>query len=209
MTQLTDLATNVLSYGFSSSRYLLNVYSWINDAQIDVVRQMELKTQQTSSSVVTISNDSTYAMPSNFFKIIDLYQPSDQDSLEEIEIRDYDESDITALGEPMKYLVIGDQLTLWPTPDGVYTFTLRYWKLPATLLVSTDVPEISSEYDNLLISYVLAKAYARENDMQQSDFHRQRYFEDLARAKGSVAHSTSYTPKQVAGTWSGTSGQYS
>jgi hypothetical protein len=200
MSTLLDLTNNVLAYGFSSARYLDDVQRWINEAQVVVARQINLPTETTSVDITTTLNDNSYELPSNFARIINIFQGAEEDVLEELSVDDFDETDKTETAEPIYYIVIGNTLYLSPTPNATYTFTLRYYKLPSTM-GATDSPEISSEYEHLLETYALSKAFRRESDFEASMFYRNQFMEDLRRIQGEIQGNTNKSGSQVKGTW--------
>lgn len=202
MSTLLEITNRVLGYGFSSARYLDDVQAWINEGQNLVVRQANIPTAVTSSVITTTANDNSYSLPSDFARIIDIFQTNEEDVLEEIALYDFDQLDPNDKGEPIRYIVIGQTIYLAPIPDGVYSFTLRYYKLPVTM-TANDSPEISTEYEHLLETYALSKAFRRESDFEAAQYYRNQFFEDLARVKGEIQRNTHYKPSQVKGTWYG------
>lgn len=200
MTTLLDLTNNVLSYGFSSARYLTDVQRWLNEAQVVVARQINLPTEVTSTTITTTAGDNSYSLPSDFGEIINIFQGAEDDVLEEITIDDLDNSDTSDTSEPIAYVVIGSTLYLSPTPDGIYQFTLRYYKIPAEMGAG-DTPAISSEYYHLLETYALSKAFRRESDFEAAQFYRNQFVEDLRRVQGEIQGNTRKAGGQVKGTW--------
>ncbi len=203
MSTFLQLKQEVLGYGFQSARYLTSVGNWINEGQRLIAKNSVLRTQVTTSTIATAASDPTYTLPTDFGRIIDIFYSPDEDVLEEVASEiDFDQLDQPSAGRPDRFIIIGDQITVYPTPDAVYTFTLRYNKLPPDLVNDTDVPQIPSEYHYLLETYALYKAYRRQNDYSAAQFHKQEFDRDFAVLKNEVHRANTSRPKQVPGTWS-------
>lgn len=202
MSTLLDITNKVLSYGFSSARYLDDVQDWINEAQSYIVRQANIPTANVTHSFSVTEGDNSYTLPSDFARIIDVYIEDEEDVLEEIALNEFDGLDPDDEGTPIVYIVIGSTMYFAPTPDNSYTIKMRYYKLPTTM-GATDTPSIPEQYEYLLESYALHKAFRRESDFEASQFYRNQFFEDLARLKGELHRNTRAVPSQVKGTWHG------
>ncbi len=194
------LISEVLSFQFSVGKYESLVKTWLNDGQRKAVQQSEFRTQEEAKAFTTAVGDSTYELPSNFCRWIDFYDTGVNWPLVPLEKREYDSLEPSS-GRPQLYTVIGNQITLWPTPDGAYSLSLRYWRLPQDMVADGDEPEIPAQYHEVLVAYAMWKAYLRENDYQAATVWEAAWEKEIAKMRGEVQHDTFEGPKQVGGAW--------
>lgn len=198
MTYLA-LQEEVMSFQFSE-KYRELTKRWLNTAQRKAVQESEFRTQEEAKAFTTTSGDNTLELPADFCRWIDLYDTGTNWPLTALEKREYDALEASS-GRPTLYTVVGDQITLWPTPDGSYPLSLRYWRLPQDMVADGDEPEIPVQYHEVLVAYAMMKAYARENDYQASRFWKEEWEAGVMKMRGEVQHDTFDGPKQVGGTW--------
>lgn len=206
MTQFSALQDEVLAHQFADSKYRPYVKVWINEGQKYICLQADIRTEITSQSYATVNGTATLSLPSNYARCVDLSNTDDQRVLEQMDLRDYDDA-VIASGSPVFWVVVGSNVTLYPTPDNAYNLRLRYWKLPTDLSGDTDTPEIPSQYHHLLIRYALIRCYQRENDYQAAEYQRTEFERDLQKLRGEVHSADRQGPVQVRGTW-GEFGRY-
>lgn len=197
---LKSLTEEVLAYQFSVSKYEPVVRQWLSDAQRKLVSQTEFRTQEELESYTTSASDNTLELPEDFSRWIDFFDSDTKGALLAVEPDEYDALEASS-GRPRVYTVIGDQITLWPTPDASYGLSLRYWRLPQDMSADGDEPEIPPQYHELLIAYAMHKAYARENDYTASRFWKEEWEAGVMRMRGEVQHDTASQPEQVQGAW--------
>ena len=195
-----SLQNEVLEHQFSETKYRPLVKTWLNQAQRRAVIESEIRTQESSQTYSTESGVATYTLPTNFARLIDFFNTETHEILSPLDPKDYD-SLPASTGRPSAYAVLGNSLTLYATPDGVYPLELRYWKLPADMSADSDTPEIPVQYHELLVAYAMRKAYLRENDYQAAQVWQQVWAEGILKMRGEVQHDTFDGPRQVAGTW--------
>jgi hypothetical protein len=53
-------------------------------------------------------------------------------------------------GVPLFYQLIGSNVTLFPAPSAAYTYVVRYYALPADLVISTDVVPFNGLFDTII-----------------------------------------------------------
>ena len=103
------------------------------------------------------------------------------------------------------YYLLGketDKLTLIRCPDDIYTVNLTVQRLPLVDLVEDDnVPEISSGYHRLLLSYILFKAYNKRDvetySERKATGYRRDHMDDLEKARIDIMRKV--TSKRVVG----------
>lgn len=193
------LRDEVLSFQFAAGKYESLVGTWLNDAQRKAVLQSEFRTQIEAKAFTTTSGDATLELPADFARLADFYDAENEPMLS-LDLREYDELE-AASGRPTAYTVVGDQITLYPSPNGSYGLSLRYWRLPQDMVADGDEPEIPAQYHEVLIAYAMQKAYARENDWSASRFWKEEWEAGVAKMRGEVQSDTFSGPRQVGGTW--------
>lgn len=194
-----QIQEEVLAFQFSSEKYRPLVKTWINDGQRKAVIQSESRTQEAEAKYTTVSSVAKLAMPTDFSRFISLYAPEiallDPLSVEELETLP------PATGRPTAYVVIGDEINLYPTPDAPYELRLRYWRLPEDMVEDADEPEIAPQYHDVLVAYAMQRAYARENDYAAANFWKGEWEAGIAKMRGEVQADTFDGPQQVQGTY--------
>lgn len=193
-----QLQEEVLSFQFAPGKYRELVKTWLNDAQRIAVIESEIRTQEAAAEYETASGDATLEVPEDFSRRIDLFGANGD--LEAIDLADFNGYPASS-GQPSAYTVEDNQIRLWPTPDGSYDLTLRYWRLPQDMVNDSDEPEIPKQHHHRLIPYAMWKAYARENDRVERDLWKNDWYAELAKLRGEVQSDMFSGPRQVPGTW--------
>ena len=128
--------------------------SQISNHVLDAIKRLENEAfwfNQAEATLNTAQGDRLYALPGDFLKISALkatYQDSDWLLNPRSLAWQYDLSDIQ--GSPTTYVIHRESLTLYPTPDRVYTLTLGYLKRLATLSADTDSNEWTAEAEEMI-----------------------------------------------------------
>lgn len=197
---LQELVEEGLSFQFSESEYEALFKRWLNQAQRRAVIESEIRTQEATESLSTSVAQPSYALPANYARMIDLFNTEARGLLDPLDPRDYDALP-TSEGRPYSYTVLGANLTLYPTPDGPYPVTLRYWRLPADMIQPADTPEIPAQYQELLLAWALKKAYLRENDYAAAQTWEAQWEKGILKMRGEVQGDVFDGPRQVGGSW--------
>lgn len=192
MATFNDLTQEVLDHQFSPSQYKTYVEGKLNQAQDYIAAQVDLRVLLDSQTIVTQANVSSYALPADFQRLynVTLVDASGQTLPLYAEPLLEFETHPPSTGQPIRYCIEGSNLKVYPTPDGTWNVNVRYFRLPAELLNATDVPEAPPEYWDLMVSYALWHCYERENDYQAAQYHKARFDEDLAKARGELQYDT-------------------
>ena len=162
--QLSDITTRVQTRikdtGFSST----DITGFINDTQNDVFNEYTLPFMETTQTytlatgTADITNGS--GLPTNFVQAIDLTLTTNGleslipfKNVREVDFENPDPTDTTINPSniPQYAYKYGTTIRVFPAPAGAYTATLRYLKKPTLLSAAADVPEIPSEFEELLI----------------------------------------------------------
>lgn len=135
------------------------VNTWINNAQREVQKKLleagdnyYLETVQTS----TVASQADYVIPDDFVKLHRLELILSGTGVNENRLQlnpitlnqqfDYG----NGLGTPIAYALKKNRLTLFPTPDQVYTLRLYYSPRVADMNSDSDIPDVPEDYQELI-----------------------------------------------------------
>lgn len=80
------------------------------------------------------------------------------------------DSDVDNYGFPTNYFREGDCIKLWPTPDNIYTITLRYNKPLEDLINESDTPNMPQNWHEIVELGAIWRGFIDQNDWQRSNF---------------------------------------
>lgn len=189
---LSDIVTKVQQRirdtGYSTSE----ITNYINDTQNDVFNEYRLPFMQTSQGYTLAANVSditnSVGLPTNFTQAIDLVLTTDgRDKV--LPYRDFtwiddnypdpDDTDVHPASVPAYWYKFGTTIKVYPVPDAAYTATLRYYKKPTILDADADVPEIPSEFEEILVSGAAYRVLQVKDNYDQAAIHENKYNELL------------------------------
>jgi hypothetical protein len=162
--QLSTVIPKVQARVRDSAYSTTEITDYLNDTINDVFNEYRLTFMQTTQTytvtvgVSDITNGSS--LPTNYVEAINLtlttagsemiipYQDFTQ-----IDAQYPDPDDITRnpKGAPRYWYFYANTIKLFPAPDLAYTLSLRYYKKPTTLSSDADIPEIPSQFEELLV----------------------------------------------------------
>lgn len=190
--QLSDIVTKVQQRvrdtGYSSSE----ITNYINDTQNDVFNEYALPFMQEEVSYTLTIDDpditSGNGLPADYVQAINLINTyAGQESVipyVDFSLLDQDEPDVedTTLhttGEPQYWYYYEGEIRVFPTPDVAYTVKLKYRKKPTLLSADTDVPDIPSEFEELLVEGAAYRVLQVKDNYDQAGIHQNKYDEIL------------------------------
>lgn len=123
------------------------VIRFINQANHFIEVDEDWPWGQTSTTFNTADGTDTYSPPANWRKTrrLRVTVGSDKIPLERRPIDEIDDWGVQS-GQPEVYAIEGDQIVVWPTPDGVYAVTHRYQKVEAELAAGGDTPGMPAAF---------------------------------------------------------------
>ena len=83
--------------------------------------------------------------------------------------------------QPRYWTRWADSLYLWPTPSSVQTITIRGYRKPVAPSGASATPDLPGEMHDLVGSFMLARAYAHQDDEVMADRFRQDFEQGLSR----------------------------
>lgn len=174
--------------GYSASE----IKDYLNDTINDVYNEYRLPFMQatqsytTTSGVPDITNGS--GLPSNFVQAINLIITStgfdkvvpyaDFVALQR-RYGDLTDSTINPLNAPLYWYKIAETIYLFPSPDNSYSLDLQYYKKPTLIDGDDDVPEIPSEFEELLVRGAAYRVLQVKDNYDQAAIHENKYDELL------------------------------
>lgn len=198
---LSDLINEVSQHGFDPNQYGTDrITRYLNDAQNEIAARVDYYVDEASHLFGTSSGSQVYAVPANLGRMRELFNVDRPGALQAVTLRDIDISAASS-GEPRYYALDALTLRLYPTPDAVYNLELRYWRLPAQLVVGTDEPSLPDRWHKLLWFYAVGECYAGEDDAQTAQTWMQRFETTLAHLSADVKYPNTDAPNQVRGMW--------
>lgn len=202
--QLLGMRQEVEAHGFSDTAYATRINRFLNEAYLRVVRRVQYFQDEATSDFSTVAGTATYPQPADFGKDRSLrYNDGTHiGELQSVGLRTIDRSTPSS-GVPRAYAIDGVSLHLYPTPDNVYALELRYWKIPALLVVDTDSPTIPDDYCDMLIFHAISRCFASEDDLQTAAQWEQSYNTRLSEFSADVKFPNNDAPTQIADMWAG------
>jgi hypothetical protein len=194
-----SLQDEALSDDFTDRAFMKEA---INDALADIARTTHLPLLEKTTTITTAAGTAAYTLTSDRVRLLAVVDGAQNRLLDEVEITWIDEAG-DASGRPQVFAEYGSNATFWPTPDGVYSLTVRYSSKSATL--TSDSANVTSvipdQYAYMVVSFARARAFAREDDVQMAQFWRGEYERDLLRLKGDVGRRSAGRVRRVPGMW--------
>lgn len=205
MATLSALQTEILAYGFDSTAYTSRITTWLNEAQRQIARILDIPLLEQDQTLTLVAGTNGYAVAATFQRLEYVANDTDDNMLQRISEVEYEELDHTERGTPMYYfLKAGTTVTLYPAPDaGAVTKTIRvhYIGLPTAMAAAGDTTGFSADYDLVLKAYALAEAYAAEDDAAMSNFWSGKFRERLLTMGEDLGHPDNSGPNQIPGAW--------
>lgn len=185
---VTKVQQRVRDIGYSSAE----IKNYINDTQNDVFNEYRLPFMQTiqgytlTVGVSDITDGS--GLPANYVQAISLILTTNgkEKVLTYSDVRqidqnspDSDDEDIHERGEPDEWYYYAETIRVYPEPDAAYTLTLRYYKKPTILSADADVPELPSEFEELLVVGAAYRVLQVKDNYDQAAILQNKYDEIL------------------------------
>ena len=203
MSTYVELQDQVIEHQLNDTKYRPSVKRWLNEAQARIVRQADIRTQYLVTEIAYTGGTSNMPLPSDYARLIEVADSTadaDWSILEPMGMREFDEAP-NASGVPTAYLVVGQLLYLYPTPDTDANVALSYWRMATDMAADGDEPEIPSDFHYLLVYYALMRCFQRENDYDAALYWQDQWETQLLKLRTELQYDTADPPKIVPGTW--------
>lgn len=166
----------------------------INQSYLELAGSIDHRELDTSTTITTADGTAEYTLSaSDVLRITNITDTTNGIRQREISAYQYDQytQSETPGGAPVYYYYSGSsgqfkQLTFYPTPDGVYSLTVRYQKKPADL-VATPVASATSAvihelWDDSIVHRAISRAWMLLGDSGKAGQWRQ-----MAQANDQIA----------------------
>ena len=130
----SDLQTSIANY-LARSDLTSIIPDFITLAENRLRRELRIRQMLKSVTTVTVANDATVEIPSDFLEIRDFVvmtnpiQPLSYSSPSSLS----NDPRTSQVGVPKSYTILASEFQVAPAPDGVYTLKLLYYAAPAYL----------------------------------------------------------------------------
>lgn len=185
---VTRVQQRVRDTGYSSTE----IKGYLNDTQNDVFNEYRLPFMQTTQDytltvgVADITNG--VGLPANYVQAIDLLLTTTgyEKVLVYRDVRemdafypDYENSTLYPSNTPNEWYMYAQTPKTFPKPNIAYTATLRYYKKPTLLSSDADVPELPSEFEELLVVGAAYRVLQAKDQYDQAGILQNKYDELL------------------------------
>ena len=194
---LASMRNEVLSHSFDTTRYTPLVNTWLNEAQGRVARRMNLSETAVTVLVATTAGFADYELFDDLIAITGVFD--DRGPLTAVPRNDVPSGERT--GRPTMYALYSDIMTLYPTPAEDGELTVRYRATITPMATDSAVTAIPGDYDHLLVTYALYKAYRKEDDAQMAQFYWQEFERDLREMRAATQFRDSTHRRRIPGMW--------
>jgi|TARA_R100001530_G_scaffold27609_1_gene22000 hypothetical protein len=157
---------------------------------------------------VSLSNNDTYAIPTDFGKSIALVDFTNSTVLRPGSFKHFDleNPDLGTSGTPYEYSIQGGNYRLHPIPSATNIMLEKYWKEPVALAANSDLSELPLEAENALIKWVEGEIWLYLNNSQKAQLINQKFVQLLNKAvdanetildQMTVVNSTYHSPRNM------------
>lgn len=165
------------------------IAAWINDTRKDLALEYDFSDLYVESTCTTSASSAVYALPSDCLDLLDIWAGTKKLARLDLKERDeLSETDIDASwikyqlateqgvndsyqGPPDYYVIKGNEIELWPIPDGSYTLLLKYYAQPTDFTEDADRDRISDfHFDALQWGAALRGAHYLDDESKINRF---------------------------------------
>lgn len=185
---VTQVQQRVRDTGYSSAE----IKNYLNDTQNDVFNEYRLPfmeaTQDYTLAVGISDLTNGSGLPSNYVQAIDLQLTSTgfEGVLFYRDVRDmdrlypnYENSSLYPNNVPTEWYFYADTIKVFTKPNLPYTAKLRFYKKPTLLSSDSDVPELPSEFVELLVVGAAYRVLQVKDNYDQAGVLQNKYDEIL------------------------------
>lgn len=200
---MSDVLTYVKrQFGDESGTQLTDsdIIRWINDAQIEIVTQIQPIKAEATTDIV--ADQAKYDMAGlNIYRIESIHyrgRKLPNKSWSDAESHITTNGNFTDSGEPSFWYMWGDRVTLWPIPPSGQAngMTVYYSASPTPVTVSADTLSLSDKHYQAICAYVMAEAFEMDEEFNQAAERRQYFtsrMSDVSEDEYTAQHATYQT----------------
>jgi hypothetical protein len=134
ITSYADLKTEVANY-LARDDLTSQIPTFIQLAEIRLRRELRLRQMLKAATTLTVADDSTVELPSDFLEMRDLHFNTNPITVLKYDVPNvfYRNTWSTISGRPTNYTLLANEFQLAPIPDSVYTLQMLYYAAPEFL----------------------------------------------------------------------------
>jgi len=153
---------------------------FVNQAYFEICSRYPFPELSTSTTVTTTSGTATYeTTATDIMQVTEVIDSTNYTTLYPIsegKYHEYTQGDTSSTGTPVWWFIDGvgsnsrKNFTLLPTPDGTYTITISYDKMPSELVLSPTAtsPIIPEVWDDSILARTLYRGWRHLGDMEKA-----------------------------------------
>ncbi len=187
-----DIVTKVQQRIKDTAYSTAEIKNYLNDTQNDVFNEYRLPPMETTQGYTldTSTSDITngVGLPSNYVQAINLFLTTTgrEKHLPYKDIREVDEkypdpddTTVHPANVPIFWYYYAETIRVYPKPNSAYTVTLRYYKKPTLLSADADIPDLPSEFEEVLVSGATYRVLQVKDNYDQAAIFQNKYDELL------------------------------
>lgn len=147
---------------------------WINAALNQISLERDWPWLESEATFNTVADTAQYNLPSGWSRTRVLVVNGTPAAFVNVAEGD-NYSEWTTAEAQWAYTVDSDQITLYPTPGGVFACTHRFVVDETALSADGDEPLLPARYHYAVVHLVCAWAFQRMGNMPMASFHEQQY----------------------------------
>jgi hypothetical protein len=185
---VTKVQQRIRDTGYSTTE----IKDYINDTQNDIFNEYRIPFMETTINYTLTPSESDITdgagLPANYVQALDLLLTTDgQERLlryNDIRVQDSqypDSDDLTAhtAGTPYNWYNYADTIRVFPAPAEADTVKLRYFKKPTEIESDAAIPEIPSEFAEILVVGAAYRVLQVKDNYDQAGILQNKYDELL------------------------------
>lgn len=185
---ITKVQQRIRDTGYSSTEIL----GYINDTQNDVFNEYRLPFMQTTQAYTLTAGVSDITngvgLPANYVQALDitLTTTGTLQTIEYVDVRTIDalypapdDTTLNPVNVPYLWYNYAETIKVFPVPADAYAISMRYYKKPTELVNNGDVPELPSEFAELLVLGASYRVLQVKDNYDQAGVLENKYDEVL------------------------------
>lgn len=207
---LSGLQSRVQARIRDTSYSTSEITDYLNDTQRDIFNEYRLPFMEASQNyALTVGvSDITdgVGLPTNYVQALNLTNTYsgyegvipyiDTKQLDSL-YPDGDDTTRNPANPPRYWYFYGQTIRVFPKPDQAYTLTLRYYKEPTALSGASDVPELPSEFEELLVVGAAYRILQVKDNYDQAAILQNKYDEILQKLVMRYSRAQAGTPTRM------------
>ncbi len=203
---VTRTQQRIRDTGYSSTE----IKGYINDTQNDVFNEYRLPFMQATQTYTLTAGVSDITdgdgLPTNYVQALDLTLTSAGyekvlDYADTVQIDglhpDPDDTTRNPANIPSSWYNYAETIRVYPVPLAAYTVLLRYYKKPTSMSSDADIPELPSEFEELLVVGAAYRVLQVKDNYDQAGILQNKYDEILQKLVAKYSQAQVGAPQRM------------